>query len=93
MALCPYPQDLIREVDDLLESPGDLENLTHSEQNYVATNLLLNMEHVVRKLSKAPPNESLTFKATGGTGKCLGLPPGSALSILHLILLPTSWAE
>ncbi|XP_036271794.1 adhesion G protein-coupled receptor E2 [Pipistrellus kuhlii] len=25
------------------------------------------MEHVVRKLSKAPPNESLTFKATGGT--------------------------
>ncbi|XP_054574304.1 adhesion G protein-coupled receptor E2 [Eptesicus fuscus] len=60
-------QNLIQEVDDLLESPGDLENLTHSEQNYVATNLLLNLEHVVRKLSKAPPNESLTFKATGGT--------------------------
>nr|KAF6283206.1 adhesion G protein-coupled receptor E2 [Pipistrellus kuhlii] len=60
-------QDLIQEVDDLLESPGDLETWPHSDQNYVATNLLLNMEHVVRKLSKAPPNESLTFKATGGT--------------------------
>nr|KAF6283205.1 hypothetical protein mPipKuh1_000353 [Pipistrellus kuhlii] len=60
-------QDLIQEVDDLLESPGDLETWPHSDQNYVATNLLLNMEHVVRKLSKAPPNESLTFEATGGT--------------------------
>ncbi|CAK6445403.1 unnamed protein product [Pipistrellus nathusii] len=60
-------QDLIQEVDDLLESPGDLETWPHSDQNYVATNLLLNMEHVVKKMSKAPSNESLIFKATGGT--------------------------
>lgn len=91
MALCPYPQDLIQEVDDLLENPGDLETWPHSDQNYVATNLLHNMEHVVfRKLSKAPPSESLTFKATGGTSKYQGLPPGSALCIPHLIPLPTS---
>ncbi|EPQ07508.1 EGF-like module-containing mucin-like hormone receptor-like 2, partial [Myotis brandtii] len=61
-------QDLIQGVDDLLENPGDLETLSHSEQNSVATTLLHKMEHVVfKKLSKAPPNGSLTFNAPGGT--------------------------
>lgn len=91
MALCSHPQGLIQGVDDLLENPVDLETLPHSEQNYVATILLHKMEHVLfKKLSKTPPNGSLTFNAPGGTGKYLGLPPGSALSILHLIPLPTS---
>ncbi|XP_045048529.2 adhesion G protein-coupled receptor E2-like isoform X2 [Desmodus rotundus] len=59
--------DTIQVVDGLLENPEDLKTCPHSEQHSVATNLLLNMEHVLRELSKAPPNESLTFNAAGGT--------------------------
>ncbi|XP_045048533.2 adhesion G protein-coupled receptor E2-like isoform X6 [Desmodus rotundus] len=60
-------QNIIQVVDGLLENPEDLKTCPHSEQHSVATNLLLNMEHVLRELSKAPPNESLTFNAAGGT--------------------------
>ncbi|XP_066202997.1 adhesion G protein-coupled receptor E2-like isoform X2 [Saccopteryx leptura] len=60
-------QDVIQVVDDLLENPEDLKTLPPSEKNYVASNLLLNTEHVLRELSKAVLNESLTFNTSGGT--------------------------
>ncbi|XP_036089249.1 adhesion G protein-coupled receptor E2-like [Rousettus aegyptiacus] len=49
-------QDIIQVVDDLLENPEDLETQPSSEQNCVAGNLLLIMEHVLRELSTALPN-------------------------------------
>uniref|UniRef100_UPI00063CF75E EGF-like module-containing mucin-like hormone receptor-like 2 n=1 Tax=Odobenus rosmarus divergens TaxID=9708 RepID=UPI00063CF75E len=64
-------QDLIQEVDELLETPGDLEALPRSEQHCVATNLLVGLEDVLRKLSQALPNDTLTFNASAGTGLCL----------------------
>lgn len=67
--MSPSLQGIIQVVDDLLETPEDLETLPNSEQNFVATNLLLNMEHSLRELSKVVPNESLTFSTSGGTGK------------------------
>ncbi|XP_074194220.1 adhesion G protein-coupled receptor E2 [Rhinolophus sinicus] len=60
-------QKVIQVVDDLLESPGDLETLPRSEQHCVATNLLVGQEQVLRSLSKAMSNESLTFNTAGGT--------------------------
>ncbi|KAM5308510.1 adhesion G protein-coupled receptor E2-like isoform 2-T2 [Glossophaga mutica] len=60
-------RNIIHKVDSLLEKPEDLQTCPRSEQHSVATNLLFNMEHVLRELSKAPPNESLTFHAAGGT--------------------------
>ncbi|XP_036090199.1 adhesion G protein-coupled receptor E2-like isoform X2 [Rousettus aegyptiacus] len=60
-------QDIIQEVDDLLENPEDLGTQPSSEQNCVASNLLLIMEHVLRELSTALPNGSLTFSTAGGT--------------------------
>uniref|UniRef100_A0A8C3YG35 Adhesion G protein-coupled receptor E2 n=1 Tax=Catagonus wagneri TaxID=51154 RepID=A0A8C3YG35_9CETA len=60
-------QDLIQEVGDLLERPQDLESLPHSEQQFVATNLLLNLENVLRWLSKALPVGTLTFSSSAGT--------------------------
>lgn len=50
------PQGIIQEVDDLLENPEDLGTQPSSEQNCVASNLLLIMEHVLRELSTALPN-------------------------------------
>ncbi|XP_054418047.1 adhesion G protein-coupled receptor E2-like [Pteronotus mesoamericanus] len=60
-------QNIIQAVDDLLDEPEDLKTWPRSEQHCVASNLLLNMEHVLRELSKAPPNKSLTFNTAGGT--------------------------
>ncbi|EPQ10005.1 EGF-like module-containing mucin-like hormone receptor-like 2 [Myotis brandtii] len=60
-------QDIIQEVDNLLETPGDLDTLPHSEQHCVATNLLTGREHVLRELSKALPNGPLTFRTAAGT--------------------------
>ncbi|XP_070273101.1 adhesion G protein-coupled receptor E2-like [Myotis yumanensis] len=60
-------QDIIQEVDNLLENPGDLLTLPHSEQHCVATNLLTGWEHVLRELSKALPNGPLTFRTAAGT--------------------------
>lgn len=77
------PQGIIQEVDDLLENPEDLGTQPSSEQNCVASNLLLIMEHVLRELSTALPNGSLTFSTAGGTGKCPHLSPGSALAFSH----------
>ncbi|XP_023382197.1 adhesion G protein-coupled receptor E2-like [Pteropus vampyrus] len=60
-------QGIIQVVDDLLENSEDLETQPSSEQNCVASNLLLIVEHVLRKLSTALSNESLTFTTAGGT--------------------------
>ncbi|XP_075403779.1 adhesion G protein-coupled receptor E2-like [Tenrec ecaudatus] len=60
-------QDLIQGVDELLEAPGDLENLTHPEKHCVATELLSGLENVLRGLSKILPTKSLTLNAPGGT--------------------------
>ncbi|XP_015423558.1 PREDICTED: adhesion G protein-coupled receptor E2-like [Myotis davidii] len=62
-------QDIIQEVDNLLENPGDLLTLPPSEQHCVATNLLTGWEHVLRELSKALPNGPLTFRTAAGSGK------------------------
>ncbi|XP_049731416.1 adhesion G protein-coupled receptor E2-like [Elephas maximus indicus] len=61
-------RNLIWEVDELLEAPGDLENLSHSDQHCVATNLLDGLENVLRGLSKDLPQASLTLRAPAGTG-------------------------
>ncbi|ELK37342.1 EGF-like module-containing mucin-like hormone receptor-like 2, partial [Myotis davidii] len=66
-------QDIIQEVDNLLENPGDLLTLPPSEQHCVATNLLTGWEHVLRELSKALPNGPLTFRTAAGSGKELSL--------------------
>ncbi|XP_023602986.1 adhesion G protein-coupled receptor E2-like [Myotis lucifugus] len=60
-------QDIIQEVDNLLETKGDLDTLPHSEQHCVATNLLTGREHVLREMSKALPNGPLTFRTAAGT--------------------------
>ncbi|XP_046951070.1 adhesion G protein-coupled receptor E2-like isoform X4 [Lynx rufus] len=64
-------QDLMQEVDELLETPGDLETLAPSEQHCVATHLLVGLEDVLRVLSKLLPNGPLTAHAPAGTGLSL----------------------
>ncbi|XP_019282974.2 adhesion G protein-coupled receptor E2-like isoform X11 [Panthera pardus] len=61
-------QDLMQEVDELLETPGDLETLAPSEQHCVATHLLVGLEDVLRVLSKLLPKGPLTAHASAGTG-------------------------
>ncbi|XP_034513058.1 adhesion G protein-coupled receptor E2 [Ailuropoda melanoleuca] len=60
-------QDLMQEVGELLEIPGDLKILTPSEQHCVATNLLIGLEDILRVLSKFLPNGPLTVHAPAGT--------------------------
>ncbi|XP_042834353.1 adhesion G protein-coupled receptor E2-like [Panthera tigris] len=64
-------QDLMQEVDELLETPGDLETLAPSEQHCVATHLLVGLEDVLRVLSKLLPKGPLTAHAPAGTGLSL----------------------
>ncbi|XP_066202938.1 adhesion G protein-coupled receptor E2-like isoform X3 [Saccopteryx leptura] len=60
-------EGIIQVVDDLLETPGDLDKLPHSEQHCVAINLLTGQEHILRELSRALPNGPLTFSTSAGT--------------------------
>ncbi|KAM5233066.1 adhesion G protein-coupled receptor E2-like isoform 2-T3 [Hipposideros larvatus] len=60
-------QDLVQEVDELLETPGDLESLPLSEQHCVASNLLTGLEDVLRGLSQVLPDGPLTLRAPAGT--------------------------
>ncbi|XP_027441884.1 adhesion G protein-coupled receptor E2 [Zalophus californianus] len=60
-------QDLMREVSELLETPGDLKTLPPSEQHCVATHLLVGLENVLKVLSKFLPNGPLTVHAPVGT--------------------------
>ncbi|XP_075854294.1 adhesion G protein-coupled receptor E2-like [Microcebus murinus] len=60
-------QDLLQEVDELLETPGDLETLPRSQQHCVAGHLLAGLEDVLRGLSKPLPDGLLTFDYSAGT--------------------------
>ncbi|XP_044938757.1 adhesion G protein-coupled receptor E2 isoform X2 [Mustela putorius furo] len=60
-------QDLIQVVDELLQTPEDLETLSRSDQHCVATSLLGGLEDVLRNLSQALPSGTLTFNASAGT--------------------------
>ncbi|XP_045667922.1 adhesion G protein-coupled receptor E2-like isoform X2 [Ursus americanus] len=56
-------QDLIQGVDELLQTPKDLEALPCSEQHRLATNLLIGLEDVLRDVSQALPNGPVNFSA------------------------------
>ncbi|XP_043442785.1 adhesion G protein-coupled receptor E2-like [Prionailurus bengalensis] len=60
-------QGLIEGVDELLQTPEDLGALPRSEQHRVAANLLTGLEDVLRNISQALPNGTLTFSASAGT--------------------------
>ncbi|XP_044804174.1 adhesion G protein-coupled receptor E2 [Bubalus bubalis] len=60
-------QNLIQGVDEMLEAPRDLETLPNSEQHLVASNLLIGLETVLRRLSKSLNNEPLHFSSPSGT--------------------------
>ncbi|XP_012669497.1 adhesion G protein-coupled receptor E2-like, partial [Otolemur garnettii] len=60
-------KDLIQLVDELLETPGDLETLPRSQQHCVATHLLVGLEDALRRLSKNLPDGPLTFNFSTGT--------------------------
>uniref|UniRef100_A0A8C9K1P3 Adhesion G protein-coupled receptor E2 n=1 Tax=Panthera tigris altaica TaxID=74533 RepID=A0A8C9K1P3_PANTA len=59
-------KELIRGVDELLQTPQDLEALPRSEQHRVATNLLAGLEDVLRNISQSLPSGTLTFSAFAG---------------------------
>lgn len=83
----------MQEVGELLETPGDLETLPHSEQRCVATNLLSGLEDVLRGLSKDLSNGPLTLHAPAGTGKHLGLPQTPAPPVHHSSFLQIALVE
>ena len=98
--LCSWPtgsvpilQGLIHAVDHLLETPGDLETLPRSEQHCVAANLLFGLEDVLRGLSQALSNGSLTFNSPAGTGKYPSLPRDPALPVLRLVPPLPHWSQ
>lgn len=67
----------MQNVDELLETPGDLETLSRSQQHCVASHLLVGLEDVLRELSKPLPDGLLTLNPPAGTGTPLGVPQGS----------------
>ncbi|XP_040846690.1 adhesion G protein-coupled receptor E2-like isoform X2 [Ochotona curzoniae] len=60
-------QDLMQNVDELLEAPGDLETLPRSQQHCVATHLLAYQERTLKSLSKSLLAGTLTFNYSAGT--------------------------
>ncbi|XP_039108299.1 adhesion G protein-coupled receptor E2-like [Hyaena hyaena] len=60
-------QDLVQGIDELLETPGDLETLAPPEQHCVATHLLIGLEDILRGLSKFLPDGPLNVHAPAGT--------------------------
>ncbi|XP_064136876.1 adhesion G protein-coupled receptor E5 isoform X1 [Loxodonta africana] len=60
-------QKLIMYLDELLEAPGDLEDLNPSTQHHIATNLLLGLEQVLRTLAQALPEPSFTYRSPSKT--------------------------
>ncbi|XP_029774660.1 adhesion G protein-coupled receptor E2-like isoform X2 [Suricata suricatta] len=67
-------QGLVQGVDELLQTPEDLEDLPRSDQRCVATNLLVGLEDALRNMSQALPNGTLTFNASAGTDLSLKVP-------------------
>ena len=84
------PQNLIQGVDEMLEAPRDLETLPNSEQHLVASNLLIGLETVLRRLSKSLNNEPLHFSSPSGTGNYLEQLPVSYSAHSWFIPFPTS---
>ncbi|XP_077652666.1 adhesion G protein-coupled receptor E2-like [Urocitellus parryii] len=60
-------QGIMQEVDELLETPGDLETLPPSQKHCVATHLLTDLESALRHLSRALPEGTATFNYSAGT--------------------------
>ncbi|XP_047386847.1 adhesion G protein-coupled receptor E2-like isoform X2 [Sciurus carolinensis] len=60
-------QGLMQGVDELLETPGDLETLPASQKHCVATHLLAEVENALINLSRALPEETSTFSYSAGT--------------------------
>uniref|UniRef100_UPI0040389DD6 adhesion G protein-coupled receptor E2-like n=1 Tax=Callospermophilus lateralis TaxID=76772 RepID=UPI0040389DD6 len=60
-------QGIMQEVDELLETPGDLETLPPSQKHCVATHLLTGLESALRNLSRALPEGKVTFNYSAGT--------------------------
>ncbi|XP_048651082.1 adhesion G protein-coupled receptor E2-like isoform X4 [Marmota marmota marmota] len=60
-------QGLMQEVDELLETPGDLETLPPSQKHCVATHLLTGLESALRHLSRGLPEGTATFNYSAGT--------------------------
>ncbi|KAG8521294.1 CD97 antigen, partial [Galemys pyrenaicus] len=54
-------------VDDLLETPGDLEALTLTERHRVATHLLLTLERILRALAHDMPKNPFTYYSPSDT--------------------------
>uniref|UniRef100_U3KNC5 Adhesion G protein-coupled receptor E2 n=1 Tax=Oryctolagus cuniculus TaxID=9986 RepID=U3KNC5_RABIT len=60
-------QNLMQRVDELLESPGDLQTLPHSQQHCVATHLLADLEQTLQSLGKNLPQGPFTSSYPAGT--------------------------
>ncbi|XP_076713383.2 adhesion G protein-coupled receptor E2-like [Callospermophilus lateralis] len=60
-------QGIMQEVDELLETPGDLETLPPSQKHCVATYLMTGLESALRHLSRALPEGTATFNYSAGT--------------------------
>ncbi|XP_046293342.1 adhesion G protein-coupled receptor E2 isoform X3 [Marmota monax] len=60
-------QGIMQEVDELLETPGDLETLPPSQKHNVATHLLTGLESALRHLSRVLPEGTATFNYSAGT--------------------------
>lgn len=78
----------MKEVVELLDTPGDLKTLPPSKQHCVDTHLLVGLEDVLRVLRKFLPNGPLTVCAPAGTGKYPSLHQSPDLPV-HL-LTPSS---
>ncbi|XP_071457944.1 adhesion G protein-coupled receptor E2-like isoform X2 [Marmota flaviventris] len=60
-------QGIMQEVDELLETPGDLETLPPSQKHCVATHLLTDLESALTQLSWDLPEGTATFNYSAGT--------------------------
>ncbi|XP_071473960.1 adhesion G protein-coupled receptor E2-like [Marmota flaviventris] len=60
-------QGIMQEVDELLETPGDLETLPPSQKHCVAIHLLTGLESALRNLSRGLPEGTATFNYSAGT--------------------------
>ncbi|KAG3280076.1 adhesion G protein-coupled receptor E2, partial [Ictidomys tridecemlineatus] len=60
-------QEIMQEVNELLETPEDLETLPPSQKHCVATHLLTGLESALRNLSRGLPEGTATFNYSAGT--------------------------
>ncbi|XP_025223101.1 CD97 antigen isoform X3 [Theropithecus gelada] len=60
-------QNLIKLVDELMEAPGDIEALAPSVRHLIATQLLSNLEDILRILAKTLPEGPFTYLSPSNT--------------------------